>query len=247
MRRRILACAASVMLISCLAVTQASASTTTISASGSSARFHATVRNAKTCSWSSNPTIPAFAASVGCKNGVISRVARFSANTSGATKSYVITLTVRGKSRSSFHWDATQAAEPSPLGTTQVVHDSGKNALAVNINQIIDPAIGNNQYEQPNAGYRFVAIEMNLTNQSSATISDDANGDTDVIGTDNQAYTPDFSSITECTNFSYGSFTIFAGGTENGCVVFQIPNGVNVKLVQFSLGFGFLDSSQWNA
>jgi len=36
------------------------------------------------------------------------------------------------------------------------------------------------------------------------------------------------------------------GETESGCVLFQIPLGVNVKLVQFSLGYGYLDVAQWN-
>jgi hypothetical protein len=120
-----------------------------------------------------------------------------------------------------------------------------KNTLAVTITQLIDPATGTDAYDQPNAGYRFVAVGMNLTNQSIATISDDANIDVHVIGTDNQAYPADFNSVTECTNFSYGQFTLLPGGTESGCVLFQIPLGVNVKLVQFSLGFGYLDVAQW--
>jgi hypothetical protein len=86
---------------------------------------------------------------------------------------------------------------------------------------------------------------MNLTNQSTGTISDDANNDTQVIGTDNQAYLVDFDSVTECTNFSYGEYTLAPGETESGCVLFQIPLGVNVKLVQFSLGYGYLGVAQW--
>jgi hypothetical protein len=120
-----------------------------------------------------------------------------------------------------------------------------KNTLAVTINQLIDPATGTDEYNQPNAGYRFVAVDMGLTNMSAATISDDANVDVHVIGSDNQAYPADFNSVNECTNFSYGQFTLLPGGTESGCVVFQLPSGVNAKLVQFSLGFGYLDVAQW--
>jgi hypothetical protein len=133
------------------------------------------------------------------------------------------------------------------IGATQLVHDSNKNALAVTITQPTDPATGTDQFNQPNAGYRFVAVGMNLTNQGTGTISDDANLDVHVIGTDDQAYPADFDSVAECTNFSYGQFTLLPGGTESGCVVFQLPLGVNVKLVQFSLGYGFLDVAQWTA
>jgi hypothetical protein len=155
------------------------------------------------------------------------------------------------------HWKVTQAGETPPttttttipvytIGATQQVQDINKNTLAVTITQLIDPATGTDEFDQPNAGYRFVAVGMNLTNQGTGTISDDANNDTHVIGTDNQAYPADFDSVTECTNFSYGGFTLLPGGTESGCVLFQIPLGVNVKLVQFSLGYGYLNVAQWN-
>jgi hypothetical protein len=170
-------------------------------------------------------------------------------------KSYAVTLTVRGKTTTVDHWKVNQAGETTTttttpvfsIGATQLVHDSNKNTLAVTITPLIDPATGTDQFDQPNAGYRFVAVEMNLTNQGTGTISDDANNDTHVIGTDNQAYPVDFDSVTDCTNFSYGGYTLLPGGTESGCVLFQIPLGVNVKLVQFSLGYGYLDVAQWNA
>jgi hypothetical protein len=162
-----------------------------------------------------------------------------------------------GNGVSFVHWRVIQAGGAPPtttttplasIGATQIVHDFNKNALAVTASQIIDPATGTDQFNQPNSGFRFVAIELNLSNQSTATISDDANSDVQLIGTDNQAYTADlFSSINECTNFSYGEFTLLPGGTESGCVVFQLPIGINAKLVQFSLDYGFLDVAQWTA
>ena len=249
MKRRIAVSIASVALcLSGFVVTQAGAATRTVSASGGSVTLSASVRNAKTCGWSSSPTIAGFAKTVKCKTGTVARSARFTANTSTTAKSYAVTLTVRGKTTTVNHWKVTQAGAIIPvyaIGATQQVQDMTKNTLAVTITQLIDPATGTDAYNQPNGGYRFVAVDMNLTNQSAATISDDANVDVHVIGTDNQAYPADFDSVAECTNFSYGQFTLLPAGIESGCVVFQLPSGVNVKLVQFSLGFGYLDTAQW--
>lgn len=141
----------------------------------------------------------------------------------------------------------SQATDTGPIGATLDVHDSNGNSLAVTVTQIVDPATGADQYTTPDPGKRFVAVEMNLSNQSSATISDDANYDTTVIGTDSQVYTFDGSDVSECTNFGYGEYTLLIGGSESGCVVFQLPNGVNVKAVQFSFDSAFLDTAQWNA
>jgi hypothetical protein len=141
----------------------------------------------------------------------------------------------------------SQATDTGPVGATLNVHDSSGNALAVTMTQIVDPATAANPYFTPNPGDRFVAVEMSLLNQSSATITDDANGDVTVIGTDSQAYTADFDSVAQCTNFSYGGFTLLPGTpSESGCVVFQLPNGVNVKAVQFSLD-SYVDTARWNA
>jgi hypothetical protein len=80
-----------------------------VSASGGSVTLTATVRNAKTCGWSSSPTIPGFAKTVKCKTGTVARSARFTANTSTTTKSYAVTLTVRGKTTTLDHWKVTQS------------------------------------------------------------------------------------------------------------------------------------------
>lgn len=82
----------------------------------------ATVRSAKTCAWSSSPTIAGFAKTVKCNTGTVARSARFTANTSITAKSYAVTLTVRGKTTTVDHWKVTQAGE-TPTTTTLTVSD----------------------------------------------------------------------------------------------------------------------------
>jgi Domain of unknown function (DUF4352) len=204
---------------------------------------------ATTCTVSVLPNITGFPRTFQCAAGHFVAAAHIAANTqpSGLTIRFSVTAhNSHGRSpiRTAI---VSQATDIGPMGTALTVHDSSGNALAVTMTQVVDPATGADQYATPNPGDRFVAVEMSLTNQSSVTISDDANIDATVIGTDSQAYTADFNSVAECTNFSSGQFTVLAGSpSESGCVVFQLPNGVNVKAVQFSLD-SYVDTAQWNA
>src|ERR1035437_140014 len=119
MKRKIGVSIASVALcLGVLVVAQAGATTRTVSVSGGSLTFTATVRNATTCVWSSSPTIGGFAKTVKCKNGTVARSARFTANTSTTAKSYEVTLIVRGKTTTIDRWKVNQAGETPPTTTT---------------------------------------------------------------------------------------------------------------------------------
>jgi hypothetical protein len=118
MKRRIAVRIASVALcLGGLVVAQAGAATKTVSASGGSVTLTATVRNAKTCGWSSSPKIAGFTTTVKCETGTVARSARFAANTSTTAKSYEVTLTVRSKNTTVDHWKVTQAGETPPTTT----------------------------------------------------------------------------------------------------------------------------------
>ncbi len=132
------------------------------------------------------------------------------------------------------------------IGVTADVENFSSQPLAVTVTQIVDPASGATQFDTPNPGDRFVAVELTVESVANATVSDDANNDVTVIGTDSQAYTADFDSVSECTNFSFGEYTLLSGNSENGCVVFQLPTGVDVKDVQFVFGGNNVDIAQWH-
>ena len=129
-----------------------------------------------------------------------------------------------------------QPAAASTRGLT--VHDFNGDTLAVKADGFIDPANPSNQDVSPATGTRFVAVEVTLTDEGPGTISSDANTNMTLIGSDGQAYTSQFEPVSECTNFSNGAYTLLNGNAERGCVVFQLPAGVSLKAVQFSLGNG---------
>lgn len=221
----------------------------TLPANGGSVRLVVHVRYATTCNVIVTPVVPRFSRSFRCASGHFVATVKIDKNTSASGRTIRFRVFAKGPGgRSPFRVAfVSQATDTGPIGATLNVHDSSGNALAVTVSHVVDPATGANEFYQPSAGDRFVAVEMNLSNQSSNTISSDANNNVTVIGSDNQAYTADFDSVSDCTNFSSGEFTVLPGSSESGCVVFQLPNAISVKAVQFSFDSAFLDTAQWNA
>ncbi|MFY9783363.1 MAG: fibronectin type III domain-containing protein [Acidimicrobiales bacterium] len=139
----------------------------------------------------------------------------------------------------------TTTPTPTAVGSPVVLHDFAGDELSVTASQIIDPATAGAGSGLANAGYRFVAVVLNLSDVTGGSITGDANYSTSVIGTDGQTYTADFGSVAECTNFSYGIFQLAGTDTVSGCVVFQLPTAVSVATVDFSMAPGYLDSAVW--
>jgi hypothetical protein len=140
----------------------------------------------------------------------------------------------------------TVAANPTPTTTAlatsgaaaQSVQDFHGNTPSVTADRIIDPAQPSNPDATPTAGTRLVAVELTLKGEGPGTITSDANSNVTALGSDGQAYTFSADPVTGCTNFSSGNYTVLAGNSERGCVVIQVPTGVTIKAVQFSLGNG---------
>lgn len=127
-------------------------------------------------------------------------------------------------------------------GSVLSVHDFSGNTLDVSADVVADPATPvDAAVANLPARSRLIAVEFTLKGGGPGTVSSDANNDATVIGSDQQAYTASFDPVTDCTNFAQGTFTINPGNTERGCVVYQMPNGVTVNSVQFSLGNGTVE------
>lgn len=111
---------------------------------------------------------------------------------------------------------------------------------------LIDPAQTGNQFLNPDAGKRFVAVEIQITGQSSGTDTGDANTNVSVVGSNNQVYTASFFPVSECTDFSSGQFTLNKGESETGCVTLQLPTGVGVSHVKYNPNVGFsTNNAEW--
>lgn len=153
----------------------------------------------------------------------------------------------------------TSGSSPTASSSSKTASSSSKPASAAHVGatislpgesiivvKVIDPAQGADQYTTPDAGKRFVGVEVTINDTAKAALSDDANSTVSVIGSDNQDYTADLSSISECTNFNSGAYNIASGQSQTGCVTFQIPNAVTVAKVQFTDNAGLgSNTAQW--
>lgn len=135
---------------------------------------------------------------------------------------------------------------PGALGATQTLHDFYGDAFSVAVSQVVDPATAASGSGLPDAGYRFVAVELNIVNTSDQEVSNDANSAITVTGSDGKTYAADFGEVSQCTNFSSGFFDLPAGDSTSGCVIFQLPTSVTVQTISFSLAPGYLDTAEWS-
>lgn len=112
---------------------------------------------------------------------------------------------------------------------------------------ITDPAKGSDQFNTPDAGKRFVAVMFKITDTGHQSTSDAADNNASLIGSDNQTYPTDLSTVAGCTDFNSGQYQLTPGQSSTGCVVFQVPTAVYVKKIEWSPSSGFSnDFGTWN-
>jgi hypothetical protein len=163
-------------------------------------------------------------------------------STSTTTKPRTTTTTTRPRpTTTTTTRPVTTTSHPTTTTTTPGVggtlsfEDANGVPYTVSLQQVIDPAPGADQDNQPDPGDRFVAAEFVITDtSSSATTSDDANNDATVVGSDDQTYDADFDDVAGCTNFNDGLYQLSPGQSATGCVVFQLPTSVTVATVEWS-------------
>jgi hypothetical protein len=130
------------------------------------------------------------------------------------------------------------------LGATLSFQDTSGDPYTVQLVKLIDPAKGADQLTTPDAGHRFVAAVFKITNTGKRRISDDANSDTSITGSNGQTYISDNDTVAECTNFNDGTYQLSPGQSVTGCVVFQPSSGIHVSQVDWSPGSRFIAGFQ---
>ena len=143
----------------------------------------------------------------------------------------------------------SNAATPTPvaLDTPQTVTDLFGDQVSVSASQVIDPATAATGSGLADAGYRFVAIDLDITNEGANTVTGNANFSTSVVGSDGNTYNADYGTVAECSNFTYGEFQVPLNDSASGCVVFELPTNVTVQSISFSLAPTYLDTAEWTS
>jgi hypothetical protein len=139
----------------------------------------------------------------------------------------------------------TTVPTSAPLATAQTIHDFFGDPVSVTATQLVDPATAASGSGLADSGYRFVAVELTINNPGTATVNGNANYSLTITGSDGQAYSADYGTVSDCTNFTYGDFVLPATDSATGCVVFELPTSVTVQSVQFTLVPSYLDTAEW--
>ena len=140
---------------------------------------------------------------------------------------------------------ATHQAAPAGIGSYFDVQDSNRDTYRITLVKVIDPAQGADQFNTPDNGKRFVGVVFTIKALSGSPQDEDANDDAAVVGSNGQTYNADLDDIAGYTNFSDGSINVAQADTTTGAVVFQVPDGISIKQVQWSSAAGFGSTVQW--
>jgi Domain of unknown function (DUF4352) len=117
------------------------------------------------------------------------------------------------------------------IGDTLDLMRVGNQKIAVTLVRVIEPATVPAGWGD--AGKTYIATQLKITNTGTSTIVGNSNSDVSVVGSDNQSYSADFTTVSECKDFAYGWFLLAAGSSTTGCVVFALPYGITPVKVKY--------------
>ncbi len=140
---------------------------------------------------------------------------------------------------------STTVPGSTPSSNTQIVHDTSGDALQVQFEGFLDPASSATIYFAPYNGYRYVAVELSMTNLASAPLINDPTSNTTVTGSDGKTYVGIYDDISNCANLAYTNYTMAPRSDLTGCVVFELPLSVQATSIHYSLSFDAVDEATW--
>jgi Domain of unknown function (DUF4352) len=117
--------------------------------------------------------------------------------------------------------------------------------MSVTVVKVVSHAAGSDEFNTPDAGNRFYAVQFRLTDTGSVAYSDAPSNGAEVVDDSGQSYQSDISTVAGCQSFP-GTENIAVGSTGLGCVVFQVPKHAKITEVQFTLDSGLANQTgQW--
>jgi len=130
------------------------------------------------------------------------------------------------------------------IGDTLDLMRVGDQRIAVTLMRVIAPATVPAGWGD--ASKTYIATQLKIANTGTSTIVGNSNSDVSVVGSDNQSYSADFATVTECKDFAYGWFLLAAGSSTTGCVVFALPPAVTPMTVKYIPSSGIShDVGEW--
>lgn len=117
--------------------------------------------------------------------------------------------------------------------------------ISVTLVKILAKAAPANDFEQPESGKHYAAVQFRITNTGSVPFSDAPDNDAKVIDTAGEAFEADITDTTAGASLS-GTVNIAPGDSQLGYVTFQVADAATLAKVQFTIDSGFGDTAQWS-
>jgi hypothetical protein len=117
--------------------------------------------------------------------------------------------------------------------------------MSVTVTQVFDPATPAGTFTKPQAGQKFVAVQVRLANVGQAVYDDAPDNGARLIDAQGQQYSSAIARVTEGQGFQ-GSATINPGDSRMGVIVFEVPRTARPAKFQFALNSGFAaQTGEW--
>lgn len=141
----------------------------------------------------------------------------------------------------------TEAPTELKIGSTATLkgQQSGEQveATVVAYKETISPG----EYDKPQSGMRFVGITLKLKNAGTATYSDSPSNGATILTASGQHGKTAILTGGECSEGFGESVKIVPGESQEGCVPFEVPEGVTPAKVQWTPSSGYgPETAEWS-
>nr|WP_062334648.1 DUF4352 domain-containing protein [Herbidospora sakaeratensis] len=134
---------------------------------------------------------------------------------------------------------------PVAVGAAITLHGMDSDLrVDVTVTRVFDPATPANDFLKPDAGSRWVAVELRLKNTGTAVYSDAPGNGLKLIDTEGQQYNQTFGEVKEGVILS--SITANPGDSRKGVILFEVAQDAGLATLQMALNSGFADEKgEW--
>ncbi|MBM9507498.1 DUF4352 domain-containing protein [Actinacidiphila acididurans] len=141
-------------------------------------------------------------------------------------------------------------AKPKPavahVGDTLTVHGyENGSQLAVTLVKWLPTAKSSDEFMTPDAGKRYAAAQIRITNTGTAAYSDSPSNGAQVADGSGQRFDSTFADVTAGPSMA-SSVTLKPGDKALGWITFEVPKASTITAVQFTMDSGFADEvGEW--
>jgi uncharacterized protein DUF4352 len=141
---------------------------------------------------------------------------------------------------------AAKAAKPAAVGDSITVKGFDSEKVTVTLVKVFPNAHGSDEFNAPDAGKEFYAVQLRIVNDATAPWSDSPDNCVELKDASGQQFQMDVDTVTAGQSFA-GSINLAKGDSVLGVEVFQIPKGDKVKSLQFTTDSGMgPGTAQWS-